>query len=141
MKKRKWIGLATAIALIATLAFQVAAPQPVYAAKKMPNKLYQLVKGKVYQQASSGGYNVKFTKTKVKFYERDSKELAFSGKIKKVIKIKKGTYKNRYRIVFKNGNGTSSYISTDKKATAFDYYTGSKGYNGYSGSSSISLAD
>ncbi len=138
MNKRH-IGTLSAVLLIMTLALSfIVMPHPVYAANKMPAKLYKLVKGKWYTQASSGGYDIKFTKTKVKFYEHGSDDPSFVCKIKKVTKIKKGEYKGRYRVVFKNSDGNlTSFISTNKKASAFDYYFGDKGYEDYSGSGSI----
>ena len=110
----------------------------VQASAKLPDKLYKLVKGKWYTQASSGGCNIRFTRTRVKYYSRSTNKLVYSGKILKVKKITSGNYKGRYRIVFRNAHGTSSFISADKKARFFDFYSGSSGYSGYSGSASIS---
>lgn len=105
---------------------------------KLPNKLYKMVKGKWYTQASSAGYDVKFTKNHVNYYYRKDSKCAYSGKIKKVKKIKSGEYKDCYRIIFQNANGVSSFVSIDKKASGFNYYDGVSGHKGYSGSSSIS---
>lgn len=105
------------------------------AAVKLPPRLYRQLKGRWYTQASSGGYDIKFTQTRVKYYDRDTGKLAYSGKIKQVKKIRNGLRKGDYRIVFKNVNGVSSYIGSN---TGFDYYSGATGYEGYSGSASIS---
>ncbi len=109
------------------------------AAAKMPNKLYKLVKGQWYSQASSSGYNVKFTKTRVNYYDRETDKLVYSGKIKKVKKIKSGQRKGCYRIIYKNAHGISSFESTDKSATIFESYDSASGYSSYSGSSSIEI--
>ena len=136
MKKSKRVIRLLLIMMLAVFLFNVYGTTNVQAAK-LPKKLYKLVKGKWYTQASSGGYNIKFTKTRVKYYDRQTNKVVYSGKIKKVKKIKSGYYKGRYRIVFKNANGTSSFINSDKKATEFYYFDGASGYNGYSGSASI----
>ena len=104
----------------------------VEASVKLPQKLYRLVKGKWYTQASSSGYNVRFTRTRVKYYDRTTNKVVWSGRIKKVKKLKK----YRYRIIFKNANGVSSFVSKNKRADFFDFF-GSTGTKGYSGCSSI----
>ena len=134
-KRAKW-----KIVLVLMLAFLMLgfhAPTSVQASVTMPKKLYKLVKGKWYTEASSGGYNVKFTQTRIKYYNRKTGKIAFNYKIKKVTKIKSGSYKGRYRVVFKTGSGLRSYISGDKKATYFDYFGSGSGYKGYSISASI----
>ena len=136
MRKSKRVIRLLLIMMLAVFLFNVHGTTNVQAAK-LPKKLYKLVKGKWYTQYSSGGYNIKFTKTRVKYYSRQTNKLVYSGNIKKVKKIKSGNYKGCYRIIYKNANGTSSFINSDKKATAFDYYDGAKGYSRYSGSSSI----
>ncbi len=108
------------------------------AATKIPNKLYKLIKGKWYSQASSAGYSVKFTQTRVNYYDNETGKFSYSGKIKKVKKITSGDYRGCYRIIYKNANGISSFINTNRSATAFDYFDGASGYSGYSASSSIS---
>jgi len=105
------------------------------AAAKLPKELWSQVKGKWYTQASSGGYDIKFTRAKIKYYNRDTGKLVYSVKIRKVKIIKSGIRKGDYRIIFKNTRGISSYISSKY---GFDYYSGAAGYDGYSGSASIS---
>ncbi len=106
---------------------------------EIPAGFYKTIEGKWYTQASSGGYNVKFTRNEVQYYDRQTDQLVYSGRIKKVIKISSGQYKDRYRIVFKNAGGTASFINEDEKANGFSYFSGEEGYEGYSGSSSINI--
>ena len=136
MRKSKRVIRVLLIMMLAVFLFNVHGTTNVQAAK-LPKKLYKLVKGKWYTQASSGGYNIKFTKTRVKYYDRKTNKVAYNCKIKKVKKVKSGYYKGGYRIVFKIGHWTSSFISTDKKAKAFDFFSGASGYDGYSGGASI----
>ena len=136
MKKRIRMSLCLILAMLFICVYSTVTVQ---ASAKIPNKLYKMVKGKKYVQASSGGCTVKFTKTRVKYYDTDTNHLVYSAKIIKVKKIKSGKFKGRYRIVFKNANGTSSFINKDKKAKSFSYYDGASGYSGYSGSSSLVL--
>lgn len=106
------------------------------AAAKMPNKLYKLVKGQWYSQASSSGYNVKFTKTRINYYDRETDKIDHRVKIKKVKKLKSGQYKGCYNIAFKDGNTLYYYISSDRSATTFELHD--SGGN-YYGSESISI--
>ena len=105
------------------------------ASSKMPKSLYKKLKGKWYTQASSAGWDIKFTKTKVNYYDRSTSKVAYSYKIKKVVKIKSGDYKGGYRIVFKIKKNLCSFIG--KPFEGFNFYEGASGYEGYSGSSSI----
>ena len=122
-----------AICIMATLNMH-----SVHATSKIPKKFYKLLKGKWYTQNSSGGYNIKFSRTRIKYYSRRTGKQKYSYKIKKVKKIRSGYYKGRYRLVFKTPHGVASFINSDKKAKYFDYYGCEKGYKHYSGSSSIS---
>ncbi len=102
------------------------------ASVKLPQKLYKVVKGRWYTQASSSGFNVRFTRKRVNYYDRKTNKVVHSGRIKKVKKLKR----NRYRIVFQNAKGISSFVSKNEKADAFDFF-GSAGSKGYSGGSGI----
>ena len=86
---------------------------------KLPAALYKQVKGKWYSEASMSGDNVKFTRTKIKFYDRGTDELLYSVKITKVKKIKKGQYKGGYHIEYKHKGYTCYYISTDNNHFLF----------------------
>ena len=109
-----------------------------HASSKMPAKLYKQVKGKWYTQWSSAGYDVKFTKTRVKYYKHGAKKPSYKYPITKVKKVKKGTHKGEYRIVYKLGRKKyASFIGTAKKGFAF--YGCASGYKHYSGSSSLDL--
>ena len=121
------------VLMLAVFFFTLTGTVTVHASVKMPGKLYKLVKGKWYTEASSGGYNAKFTKTRIKYCSRSSNKVVYSRKLVKVKKIKKGQYKGRYRLIFKNSHGKVSYINTDRKAKHFDFYGSASGYKGYSG--------
>lgn len=107
------------------------------AATKLPNKVYKNVKGKWYTQSSSSGYNIKFTKTRVKYYDRSTNKLVYNCKIIKVTKIKKGYYKGEYKIVYKGPFGKNCYKTVNKGKKGFDYFYLYNGKWQYSGSSSL----
>lgn len=101
---------------------------------KMPNKLYKQVKGKWYTQNSSNGYDVKFSKAKIKFYRQGSNKVEYSAKLLKVKKIKTGDYKGMYRLTYKGKSGKFQYVGNKK---GFDYFWYENGERLYSASSSL----
>jgi len=136
MKKSKRVIRLLLIMMLAVFLFNVHGTTTVQAAK-MPKKLYKLVKGKWYTENSASGYNIKFTRTRVKYYDRQTNKVVKRCKIKKVKKIKSGDYKGGYRIVFKDGRWIASFISTDKKAKSFDFFDITDGDSRYSGGACI----
>ena len=106
-----------------------------YAAYKLNQKAYSKIKGKWYTQASSGGYDVKFSRTKIKYYDRSTGKIDHTGKICGCKTSKKG-----YLIKIKYKGNKYSYYLPKKSAKGLDFYGDWKrdGYV-YSGSSSLSL--
>ena len=123
--------------MLSVFIFTLAGTATVHASVKMPGKLYKQVKGKWYTESSSGGYNVRFTKTKVKYYSRRTNRFIYSCKLVKVKKIKKGQFKGCYRLVYKYSHGKFSYINENKKAKHFECFNSSSGYKHYSGSGGL----
>ena len=102
---------------------------------KMPNKLYKQVKGKWYTQNRASGFDVKFTKTKIKYYQQQSNKVDSTAKLVKVKKVKSGEYKGKYCLTYKS-NGEKFQLVGNKKG--FDYFWHENGEQLYSGGSSIS---
>lgn len=92
---------------------------------------YKYVKG-TWEEASSGGWNVKFTRSKVKYYDRKSGKVVWTADIKKCKKIgksyiyyvqsKKGKYE--YRTIGNDSETLEYYCSWDDKNIG-NYYSGS----------------
>lgn len=103
------------------------------AAYKLNKKTYTLVKGKWFTHNNSGGYDVKFSRTKVKYYNRKNGKLHHTGKIMGCKKYKKG-----YLIKIQCQNIKYSYYIKKKSQSDVWFFGGWK-YNGkkYSGSSSL----
>ena len=124
MKRSKTLRKIILVLMMVFLVMNLHEPASVQASSKMPKKLYKLVKGKWYTEAC-GGYYVRFTKTRVKFYSRKTNKLTYNYKIKKVRKLTNkqynGMYKGRYQIIYKTKYGNHCFITTDKKAKGFDY--------------------
>ncbi|MCC8067999.1 MAG: hypothetical protein LIO94_13000 [Clostridiales bacterium] len=113
----------TKLFVLFLLVFCFFIPAKAEASAQIPTSLYKKIKGTWYTQSSSGGCDVKFTRTRIKYYSRTNGKLVFNYKIVKVKKVTKGTYKGCYKIYFKNKYGTLMYfVNVDKKATAFDFY-------------------
>lgn len=102
-------------------------------------KVYKRVKG-WWTTNSSGGYFVKISKTKMKYYKKDGKKVVMTAKIKGCKKVKGG-----YLIQVKVGKwGKWSYFMYNKKYKDADsedileFHGGwKKKGNNYSGSSSL----
>lgn len=101
---------------------------------KLKGKVYKWVKNKWWTENSSGGFDVKFTRTKVNHYNRENGELYYTAKIKGYQKIKGG-----YVIKVKNGQYKYCYAIYENQKNALEFYTGWKvDVDQYSGSSSLS---
>lgn len=117
--------------LLVMLLFEVPAQAKTY---RLNKKVYSRVKGCWWTNVSSAGYNVKFTKTKMKYYDRKS------NKVVKVAKIRGcKNYKNGYLIKVQDGKYKYSYHMYKRKyKNILEYYDGWKrDGKRYSGSSSL----
>lgn len=102
---------------------------------KLSEKQYKKVKG-WWSDNSSGGWDVKFTHSKVKYYDRVTGKLAWTATIKKC--KKKG---NVYVYYIKSEKGCYEYRTTTYDLNVLEYYESwdDENYGDYySGSSSLS---
>lgn len=106
------------------------------AAYKLNKKVYAKIKDKWFSEFSSGGDDVKFIRTKIKYYSRETGKLKGTGKIAGCKTLKKG-----YLIKIKNGKKKYSYyLPKGGKAKGLDFFGGwTRDMNEYSGSSSLFL--
>lgn len=123
------------LCLIFCLALTVMiAPTPVRAKSATLNpKVYKRVKG-WWTTNSSGGYDIKISKTKMKYYKKNGKKVVMTATIKGCKKVKDG-----YLIQVKVGKLKWSYHMYNKKhKNTLEFFDGWK-LNGkkYSGSSSL----
>lgn len=102
---------------------------------ELSDKQYKKVKG-LWSENSSGGWNVKFTRSKVNYYDRSTGELAWTATIKKCKKI--GSV---YAYYVKSEKGYYEYRTTTNDSDTLEYYGSwnDEHYaDYYSGSSSLS---
>ena len=127
---KKYVGLFLGIMLCV---FSIVSPLEGQA-KSMSKQAYNLVKNQWWTGVSSSGDDVRFTKTKVKYYDRFLKKLIHMEKIRGCKKYKKG-----YLILLGKGKNKYSYfVSSKKSATTISYYFGwKKDMDNYAGSSSL----
>lgn len=83
---------------------------------KLSDKQYKRVKG-LWTYNSSGGWNVKFTRSKVKYYNRDNGKLEWTAKIKKCKKAGK-----TYIYYIQSQNGKYQFRTSDENADVLEYY-------------------
>lgn len=102
---------------------------------KLSDEQYKIVKG-WWSYNSSGGWDVKFTRTKVKYYDRETGKVSWTATIKNC-KKKNGIY--IYYVKTENGE-TEYRTSTEYPDTLESYFSwdDSNISNYYSGSSSLS---
>ncbi len=100
---------------------------------ELKGKVYKWVKNKWWTASSSGGYDVKFSKTKVKYYNREDGKIHHIAKINSYKKINGG-----YVIKVKNGQYKYCYTIYENQKDALEFYNGWKvDVDQYSGSSSL----
>lgn len=145
MKKKVWIFVAVFSVLLAVfspvsvLQAQETGQGDVQVETMAKKKSFRLSK-KVYRQikgwwtnVSSGGTDRKFTRTKMKIFDRNTGQCIGEMKIYGCKKVKGG-----YLIRLKNSQGGKLCYKYDKKADVMEYYTGWKADGDYySGSSSL----
>ncbi len=124
-----------AILLMAAVAGS-ALPQRAEAAG-LSKKAYAIVKGQWWFQSSSGGNDARFTKNKIKYYNRKNYKVERTAAIKKCVKTKRG-----YVVCVKDGKVKYSYtipFEGRKKKEYQLWFHGSwkPNANDYSGSSSL----
>lgn len=103
-------------------------------AKKLKGKVCTWVKDKWWTENSSGGYDVKFTRTKVKYYNREDGEIHHIAKINGYQKIEGG-----FAIKVKFEQYKYCYAIYENQKDTLEYFIGWKvDGNQYSGSSSLS---
>lgn len=103
---------------------------PQYKGKKLKSKQYKAIKG-WWSQNSSGGYNIKFTKSgKICYYDRYSDERVEYDVIYKMKKTGSGY------MIYLYDNGSGNKYRFKYCGDYMEYYSGWKG-NSYSGSSSL----
>ncbi len=145
MKKKIWISVVI-LSLLLSVSFPGTAlhakettPAPVQMETMAKKKTFKLSK-KVYRQVkgwwtnvSSGGTDRKFTRTKMKIFDRTTGQCIDSIKIYGCKKVKGG-----YVIRLKNSQGEKLCYKYNKKADMMENYMGWKADgNYYSGSSSL----
>lgn len=133
MKKKRYGDIVKIITCI--LLVSIIMTIPVQAKNyKLNQSIYNRLKGS-WAENSSGGKNLKFTKTTVKYYDRETGKVVYTSKI---MGCKK--YKNGYLIKLKNSrNYKYSYFMYKYKYKNLLEYFGSWKLDGkyYSGSSSL----
>lgn len=145
MKKKRWIS-----AVIFSLLLAVSLPLPVLNAReispasvkvetlakkksfRLSKKVYRQIKG-WWTNVSSGGTDRKFSRTKMKVYDRSTGQCIGKMKICGCKKVKGG-----YLIKLKNSRGEKLSYKYNKKADVLESYMGWKAdANSYSGSNSL----
>lgn len=104
---------------------------PSKTAFKLSDEQYNMVKG-WWTSCSSGGKDVKFTRTKVEYYDRETGKLAWTADIKNCKKegetyiyyIQNSIAKYQYRLDESNPHGLDFYGTWDD-ANILNYYSGS----------------
>lgn len=137
MKKRFLRIVCLLFCLALTVMFAEAPAQAKSAT--LNKKVYKRVKG-WWTTNSSGGYDIKISKTKMKYYKKNGKKVVMTAKIKGCKKVKGG-----YLIQVKVGKKLKwSYFMYNKKYKVdssediLEYHDGwKKKGNNYSGSSSL----
>lgn len=117
--------------------FMIAALQPQKAeAAGLSKKAYNMVKGRWWFQSSSGGYDARFTRKKILYYNRKNYKVERTAAIKKCIRKKDG-----YHVRVKDGKATYYYIFPFEGIGKKDYQLWHRFKSGgkycYSGSSSL----
>lgn len=123
------------IELFVTMLFSFILAMPLSVqAKSMNKQAYNIVKNQWWTSVSSGGDDVRFTKTKVKYYDRYIQKVVRTEKIRGCKK-----YKTGYLILLGKGKDKYSYfISKKKTKDVIDCYLGwKKSWRIYAGSGSL----
>lgn len=145
MKKKVWIfaavfsvllAVSTPVSVLQAQETGQGAVQVETMAKKksfrLSKKVYRQIKG-WWTNASSGGTDRKFTRTKMKIFDRNTGQCTGKMKIYGCKKVKGG-----YLIRLKNNEGEKLCYKYDKKADVMESYMGWKTDGDYySGSSSL----
>ncbi len=128
--------LQSVLAAVAVVIMIVALQPQKAEAAGLSRKAYNMVKGRWWYQSSSGGYDARFTRKKIIYYNRKNYEVERTAAIKKCIKKKDG-----YHVLVKDGKVRYYYIfpfeGTGKKDYQLWFRFKSDGEYHYSGSSSL----
>ncbi len=114
------------------------------AADRLNKGVYSLVQGKWYTENTSAGYDVRFTRSEARYYDRKTGKLSYTVEIAGSQNIKKGYYQKGYLIKlkrrYKRKTYKYSYYIRKKRPNIMWFYSGWKADgNRYSGSASLTV--